>query len=107
MVYVVAACADQAEEINRILAKDGKKQPYHLFEVLPGGEGSLNDPTLVKKFADGTEKSLLGHIGVGSVVLTTIQKVAWNKKTDIFGPVVCSVLHQNLFFRIKASLLVF
>lgn len=93
MVYVVAACADQAEEINRILKNNEKQSPYHLFEVLPGGAESLKDTLVPKKFSDGTETTLSSLFGSASLALDAIQEVAWNSNNNFFGPVVCSILH--------------
>lgn len=94
-MFVVAACADQAEEINRLLKLDNKPRvPYHILDVLPNGENSLEVNTTAKSMGEGTEGSLNKLIGPSSSVYTTIKKVAWENENNTFGPVVCLVLFK-------------
>lgn len=88
MVYVISACADQSEAINAAMPKDAINNPYHLLDVLPGAEKSLDELKIKDGFSIGTQNSMLRLIGTESPALNAIQKEAWNKGT-IFGKVVC------------------
>lgn len=59
MVFLVAACADQAELINKSLVPN---KTYRVYDLLPGGENDLVMPESLIAFGNGNPDSLCSII---------------------------------------------
>lgn len=90
MVYVIAACADQSELINANLPSTAPNKPYHLLDVLPGGEDSLLTNKMTQAFGRGDEVQMT-HMIVQKSTAETIRKFVWHGDSTAFGLVVRSV----------------
>jgi hypothetical protein len=84
MAFIVSACADQAELINRSLPS--QSSPCSLIDVLPGLESDLNKLQFRQALTDG-KKGLPSLIGKESPLLKVLEEFVWNA-VNPFGSVV-------------------
>lgn len=84
-MFIVSACADQAELINKELPAEFS--PCRLIDVLPGLETDLTQLMFRQALIDGTKKLLPVKIGKESPLLKVLQEFVWNQPNP-FGPVV-------------------
>ena len=84
MVYVVTACANQAEAINSALAPEAS---YHCKVILPGGEDSLSQLNIRNALATGSKSELERIIKVSTRVFEKIKQVVFDEDhKTVFGP---------------------
>lgn len=74
IIFVLSACADQAELINDML--QGNKS-YWVIDLFPNGEENIAQTKYGKALADGGDKCLSPLIEINSFVLAALDKVVW------------------------------
>lgn len=85
IVFVMSACADQAEMINGSLSNGS----YSLDDLLAGGEAAFAGSKFAKEFGEGSRKSLASVIKGNTPLFESIEKMVWNTSLSMLGPVVC------------------
>jgi hypothetical protein len=85
MVFILSACADQAELINRNLPAAS----YQIFDLLPGSDDDLAKESYMRHFSDGGKVTLsrLSHHR-NSSLFNVLDDVVWKTAITPFGPVV-------------------
>ena len=90
MVYVIRACADQAEAINKAI--DSNRLPlYKLTDVLPGHRLDITTIKYRDGLAVGTQKAMRFLLNKDFPAYETIEEVVWRNNPTVFGLRVCSV----------------
>jgi hypothetical protein len=83
--------------INNSLPDDVLNNPYHLFDILPGGEDDFNKPKFTNGFSRALKSDVAHLIGPSSSpVFGTLEKVVWGGNPSVFGSVV-SFIYSYLF----------
>jgi hypothetical protein len=82
-VHVISACADQSELINATLPPTAIHNPYHILEVLPGGEKDMTNMKYTTALQDGSQKLMLPLLGIS--IIETMKNAVWNDKPTVFG----------------------
>ena len=90
MAYVIQACADQAEAINKAIDSN-RLPPYKLTDVLPGYKLNLSSVRYKEGLAAGTQKAMHHLLNKDFPAYEAIEEVVWRKNPTVFGLRVCSV----------------
>ena len=88
MVFVVSACVEQAESINKKLPRNSS--PCCLVDVAPGLEKNPKDTMSVSRLRAGIQIDLLQSIDRNSLMKNVLDEVIWKAVTS-FSSVVCSL----------------
>ena len=100
MVYVLKACADQAEAINLALPGGVKDKGYSIFDILPKGEESLKEKRYRDGLGNGAFFAISPLIPQNSAVFKPLQTVAWKGLPNVFGNTVGFMLLLGIVHRL-------
>ena len=90
MVYIICACADQVEAVNKAIDSNCLP-PYKLIDVLPGYKLNMTTIKYRDGLAVGTQKAMRFLLNKDFTAYETIEEVIWRNNPTVFGLRVCSV----------------
>ena len=85
IAYVLNACADQAEILNKL--EPGQK-PYNIQTLFKKGERDLIEPAMVACLGHGSRLHLSEDIKKNMLLYNNIKHLIWETELSIFGKVV-------------------